>query len=114
MTSVKVGLLYATDRSVSLAIALDVEETSYIKNEELLSFCKEGLLRTILDKKYEDLASFRKELAFYKTQSITTLIDENLPTVKWALLNNKPALELQSQGAEGAIFSIKVLRGLLD
>lgn len=114
MSSVKVGLLYATDRSVSLAIALDVQETSYLKNEELLSFCKEGLLRSVLDKEYPDLASFRKELAFYKTQSITTLIDENLPTIKWALVDKRPALELQSQGSEGAIFSIKVLKGLLD
>lgn len=105
MADVQAGVLYSTDTSLSIAIATGFSGGT-ISNEQLLSFCKEGLLLEILSKAYENISAFLRKLSAHKAEIRTILLDEALPTIQWVLVAGRPCLEVQTSGSEGAVFSI--------
>lgn len=105
MSGVQAGVLYSTETSFCIAIYTG-KQGGTISNEDIVSFCKEGILLEVLSAPYDSLSSFLKKLSSHKAEIRTILVDESLPTISWTLSSGKPCLEVQTSGAEGALFSV--------
>lgn len=103
----KVGLLYASEVSISLAFETS-EEKHVISNDELLSFCKEGPLRELFERDYESQKQFKKALSLSKAITSAILTESSLPSFIWRLQENRAVLEVQSTPPETAVFVVRI------
>lgn len=103
----KVGLLYASEVSISLAFETS-EVRHVLSNDELLSFCKDGPLLELLSKTYQSQEHFKEALAQSKTTTSAILTESSLPSFIWRLQENRAVLEVQSTPPETAVFVVRI------
>jgi hypothetical protein len=103
----KVGLLSASEVSISLAIETS-EKKEVLSNDELLSFCKEGPLLELFSKEISSFDDLKREFVSNKVSTSVILIEDQLPTFSWNVQSKKIVLEVFSDPPETAVFVVRL------